>query len=66
MFAEQLYAPNAAWNTGGHMGRNAGREAIAAFVRDYWLIRDDQHHYVEESVDPGHGVIWGSSGNTVA
>ena len=58
MFAEQLYAPNAVWNTGGHMGRLEGRDAIVAFVRDYWLMCDDDHHYVEESVDLGHGVIW--------
>jgi ketosteroid isomerase-like protein len=59
MLAEQIYAPNAVWNTGGHMGRLEGRDAIVAFVRDYWLMWDDHHHYVEESVDLGHGVIWG-------
>ena len=58
-FAEQIYAPNAVWNTGGHMGRLEGRDAIVAFVRDYWLMCDDDHHYVEESVDLGDGVIWG-------
>jgi hypothetical protein len=32
IFAEQLYAPNAVWDTGGHPGRLEGRDAIVAFV----------------------------------
>jgi ketosteroid isomerase-like protein len=59
MLAQQLYAPNAVWNTMGHMGRLTGRNAIVAFVRDYWLMWDDHHHYIEENADLGHGVIWG-------
>ena len=41
------------------MGRLEGRDAIVAFVRDYWSMWDDHHHRVEEIVDVGHGVIWG-------
>jgi ketosteroid isomerase-like protein len=58
MFAEQIYALNAVWET--HAGTTLrGRGAIVAFVRDYWLMWDDHHHYVEENVDLGHGLIWG-------
>ena len=65
MFAEHVFTPNAVWEQ--HGGNTIeGRGAIVAFVRDYWSIWDDHHHYVEENVDLGHGVIWGSSGNTVA
>jgi ketosteroid isomerase-like protein len=58
MFAEQIYAPNAVWEASG-LDTFEGRRAIVAFVRDYWSIWDDHHHYVEEMVDLGHGVIWG-------
>jgi hypothetical protein len=58
MFAEQFFAPNAVWEP--HGGNTfEGRGAIVAFVRDYWSTWDDHHHYVEENVDLGHGVIWG-------
>jgi hypothetical protein len=58
MFAEQFFAPTAVWQT--HAGNTMkGRGAIVAFVRDYWSMWDDHHHYVEENVDLGHGVIRG-------
>ena len=58
MFAEQFFAPNAVWKT--HAGNTfEGRGVIVAFVGDYWSMWDDHHHYVEENVDLGHGVIWG-------
>ena len=58
MFAEHVFTPNAVWEQ--HGGNTIeGRGAIVAFVRDYWSIWDDHHHYVEENVDLGHGVIWG-------
>jgi hypothetical protein len=58
VFVEQIYAPNAVWRTGALAGLLEGRDAIVAYVRDYWLMWDDHHHHVEESVDLGHGVIW--------
>jgi ketosteroid isomerase-like protein len=56
MLAEQVYAPNAVWDV-GMVGSLEGFAAIRAFVRDYWLMWDDHHHYVEENVDLGHGVF---------
>ena len=58
MLAERVYAPNAVWDV-GMVGSLEGFDAIRAFVRDYWLMWDDHHHYVEENVDLGHGVICG-------
>jgi hypothetical protein len=58
MFAEQFFAPNAVWDA--FSGQTfEGRGAIVGFVRDYWSMFDDHHHYVEEDADLGHGVIWG-------
>jgi ketosteroid isomerase-like protein len=58
MLAEQVFAPNAVWDV-GLVGSLDGFDAIRAFVRDYWLMWDAHHHYVEENVDLGHGVICG-------
>jgi ketosteroid isomerase-like protein len=58
MFAEQFFAPDAVWEA--FSGDTfEGRGAIVEFVRDYWSVWDDHHHYVEENVDLGHGVVWG-------
>lgn len=59
VLAERLYAPDAVWNLGGMLGSLEGSGAIRAFVKDYWLMWDEHHHYVEENLDLGHGVTFG-------
>jgi ketosteroid isomerase-like protein len=56
--AERFFARDALWEAIGERTFK-GREAIVDFVGDYWSTWDDHHHYVEESVDLGDGVIWG-------
>ncbi len=58
ILAEQLYAPNAVWDQGGMLGSVEGFAAIRAFVEDYWLMWEDHHHYAEEVLDLGHGVVY--------
>jgi ketosteroid isomerase-like protein len=57
--AERLYAPDAVWSLGGMLGSLEGLPAIRAFVKDYWLMWDDHRHYLEETLDLGHGVMFG-------
>lgn len=54
--AARFYAPNAVWDLGGMLGSIDGSAAIRAFVKEYWLMWDDHHHYAEEIVDLGHAV----------
>jgi ketosteroid isomerase-like protein len=35
-----------------------GMEAIGATLTEWWSVWDDHHHYVEEIVDMGNGVIY--------
>ncbi len=58
MLAEPLYAPDAVWVVGGMIGSLEGFAAIRAFVEDYWLMWHDHHHYADEIVDLGNGVMY--------
>jgi ketosteroid isomerase-like protein len=56
--AERLYAADAVWKLGGMLGSLEGLVAIRAFVKDYWLMWDEHHHHLEETLDLGNGVTF--------
>jgi ketosteroid isomerase-like protein len=56
VLAERFYAPDVVWDLGGMLGSIEGLPAVRAFVKEYWLMWEDHHHYAEEIVDLGHGV----------
>jgi hypothetical protein len=43
---------------GGALGSIEGKAAILAFVEEYWTTWEDHHHYAEEVLDLGHGVMF--------
>lgn len=54
--AERVYAPDVVWDLGGMLGSIEGLPAVRAFVKEYWLMWEDHHHFAEEIVDLGNGV----------
>jgi ketosteroid isomerase-like protein len=57
-FIERYYAPDAVWDMGEGLGPFEGLAAILAALRDYWTIWEEHHHYLEDVVDLGHGVVY--------
>ena len=56
-FIERNYAPDAVWDLGNvGLGPFEGLAAILAFVKEYWSMWEEHHHYAEEVADLGHGV----------
>jgi hypothetical protein len=56
-----FYLPDAVMDlshSGG--GRHEGVDAIGAALIDYWGTWEEHHHYVEEILDLGHGVVFSS------
>ncbi len=56
-----FYLPDAVMDlshSGG--GRHEGVDAIGAALIDYWRTWEEHHHYVEEILDLGHGVVFSS------
>jgi hypothetical protein len=56
-FAERLLAPDCVW-VSEPLGPVKGKVAIVAFVKEYWATWQDHHHYAEEVLDLGHGVMF--------
>ena len=56
--AKRLLAPDIVWDLGGVLGSVRGLPAILAFVKEYWATWEDHHHYAEEVLDLGHGVMF--------
>jgi hypothetical protein len=46
------------WDTSGPLGSLNGKAAIVGFVKEYWATWEDHHHYAEEILDLGHGVMF--------
>jgi ketosteroid isomerase-like protein len=56
---ERYAASDAVWTLlGTGFGPFEGLAAIRAFIEEYWATWDDHHHYAEEIVDLGHGVVF--------
>ena len=51
-------APDAALEMGDVLGPLEGLAAIRAFLTEWWSMWEDHHHYVEEILDLGHGVVY--------
>jgi ketosteroid isomerase-like protein len=57
-------APDAVWDLRAAgtdpsaSGIFRGARAIAAVNLDWWSMWEDHHHYVEEIVDMGHGIVF--------
>ena|SRR5947208_2072357 len=56
--AEGFLAPDIVWDLGGALGSIKGKAAILDFVKEYWATWEDHHHYAEEVLDLGHGVMF--------
>jgi ketosteroid isomerase-like protein len=56
-FIERHWAADAVLDMGDvGLGPFEHLAAILAFLKDYWLMWEEHHHYVEDIVDLGHGV----------
>ena len=50
-------APDAVWEMDEvGLGPFEGMDAIRAFLREWWSLWEEHHHYVEEAVDLGNDV----------
>ena len=58
-FAEQWCAPDVVLDAAqAGLGPYEGLAAVLAFLKEYWLTWEDHHHYAEEVLDLGHGVLY--------
>jgi ketosteroid isomerase-like protein len=59
-FVERYYAADAVLDNMGDAGLGPveGLAAILAFLKEYWLMWEEHHHYVDDMVDLGHGVVY--------
>ena len=56
-FIERYYAADAVWDMGEvGLGPFEGLAAILAFLKEYWSMWEEHHHYLEDTVYLGHGV----------
>jgi ketosteroid isomerase-like protein len=51
-----FFAPDAVMDSGRSLATYEGRDAIGAFLRDYWSTWEEHHHSIQEVVDLGHGL----------
>jgi ketosteroid isomerase-like protein len=56
--AERYFAPDIVWDTYGGIGPFEGRDAILAFIKEYWMMWDTHQHHAEQVLDLGHGVAF--------
>jgi ketosteroid isomerase-like protein len=58
-FIERYYAADAVWDMGEvGLGPFEGLPAILSALKDYWTVWEEHHHYLEDVVDLGHGVVY--------
>jgi len=56
-FIERYYAADAVWDMGDvGLGPFGGLAAILVFLKEYWSMWEEHHHYLEDTVYLGHGV----------
>jgi ketosteroid isomerase-like protein len=56
-FWERLYAADAVMDMSNvGLGTFEGLAAILGFIKEYWSMWEEHHHYVDEIIDLGHGV----------